>query len=72
MCKQTIVMGDRKTIGHWECKACRELPEMDQGRDDLLAKLVDMVDKLTTKLELMGREMLQRDEKILVTTPSAS
>jgi hypothetical protein len=44
---------------------------MDQGRDELLAKLVDMVDKLTTKVEMMGREMLQRDEKLLVTTPSA-
>jgi hypothetical protein len=30
-----------------------------------------MVDKLTTKVEIMGREMLHRDEKILVTTPSA-
>jgi hypothetical protein len=30
--------------------------------------LVDMVDKLTTKVEMMGREMLQRDEKILVTS----
>jgi hypothetical protein len=34
--------------------------------------LVDMVDKLTAKVEMMGREMLQRDEKVLVTTPSAS
>jgi hypothetical protein len=31
-----------------------------------------MVDKLTAKVEMMGREMLQRDEKVLVTTPSAS
>jgi hypothetical protein len=60
--------------GHWNCKACREEqnPERDQGRDEILARLVDMVDKLTTKVEMMGREMLQRDEKILVTTPSAS
>jgi hypothetical protein len=24
--------------GHWECKTCRELPERDQGRDELLTK----------------------------------
>jgi hypothetical protein len=34
--------------------------------------LVDMVDKLTAKVEMLGKETLQRDEKILVTTPSAS
>jgi hypothetical protein len=46
--------------GHWNCKACREEqnPERDQGRDEILARLVDMVDKLTTKVEMMGREML--------------
>jgi hypothetical protein len=30
-----------------------------------------MVDKLTAKVEMMGKQMLQREEKILVTTPSA-
>jgi hypothetical protein len=42
-----------------------------QGIDEILARLVDMVDKLNTKVEMMEREMLQRDETILVTTPSA-
>jgi hypothetical protein len=59
--------------GYWNCKACREEqnPDRDQGRDELLARLVDMVDKLTAKVEMMGKEILQRDDKILVTTPSA-
>jgi hypothetical protein len=64
----------RSYCGHWNCKACREEqnPDRDQGRDELLARLVDMVDKLTAKVEMLEKETLQRDEKILVTTPSAS
>jgi hypothetical protein len=76
--QKTLKPADGKVIlsycGHWNCKAYGEeqKPERDQGRDELLAKLVDMVDKLTAKVEMMGREMLRRDEKVLVTTPSAS
>jgi hypothetical protein len=31
----------------------------------------DMEDKLTAKVAMMGKEMMQRDEKRLVTTPLA-
>jgi hypothetical protein len=84
--------------GYWECKACKELPEHcgcgreekatgEQGKEELIARLVSMVqklvdrmeemeNKLTAKVEMMGREMLQRDEKMheraKVTVPVAT